>query len=441
MKFNFLCVLGVLRGEIKNQVNFVFKLSLFVMTFFMFLAMSILKYLHQRVTGLSLCLLCGTGLVWFGSGLAFGQERGSVAEEVSPEAEVRVTWQSSEGRKVTELGRLLVRAQDGGILFEERDGRLRTIIADAIYEQQPTGKEFQYFSREELKQNLLAELPKGFETYSSKRYLLVSNLSQEYSDWVVRLLEQLSTSYHRDWKNSVVKLKPLEAPLIVMLFARPEEMAAYSQRENLPNLIPNKGFYSPESNRVVLVDLSRNTPLPQLRGRNAAPETYQAAMFNAATIAHEAAHQLCYNTGLMNRYADNPLWLSEGLAMYYETPHPKSRSGWKGGGKVNESRLLEFDLFRKRNDLSLTLPTLFERPERFTNAETAGGAYAEAWMLTFYLMKKRKREFGQYLKMISEKPPLLFEEKQVHLEEFEAILGDDWKKLGRAINSYANRLR
>ena len=35
---------------------------------------------------------------------------------------------------------------------------------------------------------------------------------------------------------------------------------------------------------------------------------------NVATIIHEATHQLAYNSGMQRRYADNPMWVSEGLA-------------------------------------------------------------------------------------------------------------------------------
>jgi len=379
--------------------------------------------------------------VWFmlSSTVGFSQEPSPPPD--SPEAEVAITYQSAEGLKTTRTGRILVRAVDGGILFEERNGHYWTIIRESIYEERLTGNKFKYFSPEELKQNILKELPNDFQTWTSKRYLLFSNMPQEYSDWCVKLLEQLCNSFHRDWKNSVVKTRPLETPLIVILFTRQSEMAEYSRKENLQKNIPNKGFYSPQTNRVVLVDLSRNTPLPQLRNRQADPRTYQDAMFNAATIVHEATHQLCFNTGLMNRFADNPLWLSEGLAMYYETPNERSRNGWSGGGKLNHSRLLEYKTFRAQVESEKSLPSLIESSQRFSKAETAGGAYAEAWMLTYYLMKKRKGDLSTYLKTIASKPPLIFEDETAHRQDFEAVFGKDWQKLGKAVNRYTDRLK
>ena len=38
-----------------------------------------------------------------------------------------------------------------------------------------------------------------------------------------------------------------------------------------------------------------------------------------ATVVHEATHQMAFNCGLHTRYADIPVWVSEGIAMYFET--------------------------------------------------------------------------------------------------------------------------
>ena len=61
-----------------------------------------------------------------------------------------------------------------------------------------------------------------------------------------------------------------------------------------------------------------------------------------ATIIHEATHQLAFNCGMQNRYADIPLWLSEGIAIYFETPDLRNKRGWRSIGSVNRVRLAEF---------------------------------------------------------------------------------------------------
>ena len=44
-----------------------------------------------------------------------------------------------------------------------------------------------------------------------------------------------------------------------------------------------------------------------------------------ATIVHEATHQIAFNCGMQQRYADIPLWLCEGMAVYFEAPDLASK--------------------------------------------------------------------------------------------------------------------
>ena len=82
------------------------------------------------------------------------------------------------------------------------------------------------------------------------------------------------------------------------------------------------GYYSLKSNRIVSYDL---TGLEQLRasGDRTGTMAHISQMLRrpqaertVATIIHEATHQIAFNSGLQRRFADNPLWLSEGLAIY-----------------------------------------------------------------------------------------------------------------------------
>ena len=61
-----------------------------------------------------------------------------------------------------------------------------------------------------------------------------------------------------------------------------------------------------------------------------------------ATIIHEATHQLAFNRGLQARFADVPLWVSEGIALYFETPDLRNSRGWQTVGAVNRVRLDRF---------------------------------------------------------------------------------------------------
>ena len=50
----------------------------------------------------------------------------------------------------------------------------------------------------------------------------------------------------------------------------------------------------------------------------AIPASLLAAWAPSDTIIHEATHQTAYNVGVHARFADQPRWLVEGLAMMFE---------------------------------------------------------------------------------------------------------------------------
>jgi hypothetical protein len=125
-----------------------------------------------------------------------------------------------------------------------------------------------------------------------------------------------------------------------------------------------------------------------------------------ATIIHEATHQIAFNSGLLKRFADIPLWVSEGLAVYFETPDLQSAKGWRNIGAVNRPRLDRFrEYLSSRKESSL--PTLSMDDQRFRDARQALDAYAEAWALNYFLLRQKPREYVAYLKMLGEKPAMV----------------------------------
>ena len=124
-----------------------------------------------------------------------------------------------------------------------------------------------------------------------------------------------------------------------------------------------------------------------------------------ATIVHEATHQLAFNCGLQNRYADIPVWLSEGMAIYFETPDLQSSTGWRTIGSVNRVRLQGFREYLPRRK-SESLKTLLMDDDRMRDPRTALDAYAEAWALNYFLIRQRPKQYVEYLKILEQKPPL-----------------------------------
>ena len=128
------------------------------------------------------------------------------------------------------------------------------------------------------------------------------------------------------------------------------------------------------------------------------------ALPQIATIVHEATHQLAYNCGVQTRFADNPAWVSEGLAMYFETPDLNSTSGWTSIGLVSANRLQQMRQYQSTRPQD-SLETLVRDEQRFhTTKDIALDAYAEAWALNHFLFTKHQAEYIAYLKKLAEKP-------------------------------------
>jgi hypothetical protein len=142
-----------------------------------------------------------------------------------------------------------------------------------------------------------------------------------------------------------------------------------------------------------------------------------------ATIIHEATHQIAFNRGLHQRLADVPLWVSEGLATYFETPDLSSTRGWRSIGEVNWMRMSRFREYLARRPAD-SLASLIADDRRFRDPREALDAYAEAWALNYFLLRQRPNEYLTYLERLSRKGPLVWDEPDDRLREFRAAFGD-----------------
>lgn len=88
-----------------------------------------------------------------------------------------------------------------------------------------------------------------------------------------------------------------------------------------------------------------------------------------------------------------------------------------------------------------SLKTLIRDDTRFLDADTAGVAYAEAWSLTYYLIKRRREEYTAYLKHVAEKPILKYLTPEERILEFEKFFGEDWAQLEDEMVTLLKRIR
>jgi hypothetical protein len=144
-----------------------------------------------------------------------------------------------------------------------------------------------------------------------------------------------------------------------------------------------------------------------------------AAVGLVSTLVHEATHQMAFNCGMHRRLAPVPLWVSEGIATYFETPDLENARGWRGIGTVNRPRLDHFLAAHRAGDVA----ALVAADDRFRGADGALDAYATAWALTRHLVETRKPQFVAYLRTQAAKQPLAEDSPAQRLRDFEDAFG------------------
>jgi hypothetical protein len=337
---------------------------------------------------------------------------------------VQVTFQDDRSNAELQVqGRILVEAADGGILVEDDQQRLWAITPDRLRSKDLLPLEHAPLSAQALETALMAELGRGFTAHRTAHYVLCSNAEQAYVEWVGSLFERLQRAFLQTWKQAGWELSEPGHPLPAIVFRTQEEYAEFATRDAGPEMAKTAGYYSIRTNRIVLYDLARAGGGPAGSTRVDVERRVAAAPANVATIVHEATHQIAFNCGMHTRYADTPMWLAEGIAMYCETPDLRSGAGWRTIGRPNLHRLRQFRDYlaqRRRGD---SLSTLIRDETRFRDPDTMSDAYAESWALVDFLMRQRRDDFIAYLKQVAAKPRLRWDDAQTRMNEFVAALG------------------
>lgn len=390
--------------------------------------MALRRTLCEQI-GSSLAITAFAGLI--ACGVARPGFTAEKTEAASPPL-VRVEFtDAGQTNRVVE-GRILVEAQDGGILVLGRDGVLSNITPKQLKSRTRPGGPFRPLSADELGQRLLAEFGQGFAIHKSKHYVVCSDAGAGYSKWCAALFERLMYAFRRRWKTGPLKLHAPEFPLTAIVFKNRSDFAKYATADGGPALAAVPGYYSIRTNRIVLFDLTAGMggSFEEINNR------VLKAAFKVATVIHEATHQIAFNSGMHTRYADNPLWLTEGMAMYFETPDLRSRQGWRSAGRLNPFRIRQFREYVARRRKPDALVSLISTDKRLVESETLADAYAEAWALSYYLIRTKPTAYKKYLHQIALKPRLNWDKPETRIAEFKKAFGDDLQKLDRRFLKY-----
>ena len=351
----------------------------------------------------------------------------------------RITFTDAKSITRTIESRVLLEAQDGGLLLEGRDGRLWNVNPKQLQKREATEDPFEPLSAEQLGEQLAREVAEfGIKTPTqvvvTKHFVVCSTAGRVYAEWCGSLFERLYDAFQTYWKEAGLELHEPEFPLPAVVLKDRAEFAEFATKHDRPDAAQAPGYFSEPTNRIILFDLTAGPNSTPAKTAGDIRRKLEASPFNVATMVHEATHQLAFNSGLHTRYADNPRWLTEGMAMFFEVPDLDSRSSWKTIGRVNAPRMKDFrETIRSPREF-LPLKELIRSDASFLKADQSRAAYSESWALTFFLLKTRRDDAVAYLKTIQRKPRLIADTSDDRLREFQTAFGEldtlerDWKK-------------
>ncbi len=364
-------------------------------------------------------------------------------QEASPPAE---EFQFRDGGMLrTIVARVLIEAADGGVLLEGQDQRYWIVQPENLVRRRTVPEAFAYLPARSLGESLQREVAATgvrppLEVITTRRYVICTNAGSRYAEWCGALFERLMAGFTTHWRSRVLRVERPPAPLPAIVLADRSEFDQYT-RAVFGGVAANvHGFYSPLTNRMVLYDLTASPNEPPARTWADIVRKLSAEPFNISTVVHEATHQIAFNSGVHQRLADTPPWLVEGMAMYFETPDLTSRNGWRTIGRPNPWRLNSF-LGAIRRQRMVPLKEFVTADAIFRDPATAPAAYAQAWALTYFLIKTARNAMLQYLDRLSRYPPLVERSKEEKLTDFTAAFGEDLATLESSFIAYTRRLQ
>ncbi|QDS86729.1 hypothetical protein EC9_09020 [Rosistilla ulvae] len=332
------------------------------------------------------------------------------------------------GQTFKVCGEALLEAQDGGLLFQANDGQIWTIQPEEIKDRKQDSMPVEIPSPEVAVAELVATLGSEFRVMQTAHYVVVSNADAPFVEYCAGLFEKLYKGFYAFWKNNGWDLPEPRFPLVALVFEDKASFQRYARPEAGDAAESIIGYYNLQTNRMTTYDIGEGAGV-------------RAGGFlvdrNIATLVHEATHQLAYNCGLQKRYADNPYWVSEGMAVFFESPDLKRGDGWREIGRINEVNRLRFAQYLPQRPAD-SLVTLLQDDSRLTNSATASFAYAEAWALTYFLLKTKPKQYVAYLKQLSEGEYLESLGPRERLQMFRDAFGD-LQKLDRQFIAYTRR--
>lgn len=331
--------------------------------------------------------------------------RAQTAAAMQEPAADRLTVVSAEtsAGTVKITGRVLVSGAPGW-LVEDRAGRLTQIPAAAVRGTEVLDTAWVPLEVAEMSGVLKDSAGAGFEVTESEHFLICSDCSEDYNEFCGKLLDKVFEEYFELMEDLQVGVKRPAVLLPVLIFSNAGRFQSYAEALHPEvSFADTPGFYTVRDNQILLQDFTREV---DLRGQAAIRGKLAKQPLQVATMVHETVHQLAFNSGLQVRFADNPVWFSEGLALFFEQTSVRSGLLWTRPGLVNERHHPTFAMLTQSGRLPIGLQQLSEDDTVFSAGETAAAAYAQSWAIMTWLIRREQQAFRDYVSNLQQLQPL-----------------------------------
>lgn len=278
----------------------------------------------------------------------------------------------------------------------------------------------------------LAELGPRATTHETRYFVVVSDTDLTWTAERAAMLERTRHQYYRATRRLGVSLPPPERKLLCVLLndhARFTEFARENDGVHAPWIA---AYYSVRANRIVLFNDTVPPPAPspdmaagaspatfsaapspsglhivgddaQRRSRDHARYAEHVARYSTAKAVHEAVHLLAFNTGLQSRGVEYPFWLTEGLAMSFETDDTNVSFGpdftW-APRQARADELRRIGAIVPLRDLVAMVDLPHDRTDHIEHV------YLQSYDLFGYLYRYRRQNLAAYIRACTDSPHL-----------------------------------
>jgi len=338
----------------------------------------------------------------------------------SPDKMVEVTV-----GKTTVEGRILA-MDDSTMVLLRRDGGMNYVPRDKVDRVTAATRKFTPSTPDELRTKLAAEFG-GNYVVSRTAHFLVVHPHGDYFRWAAPF-EELYLRFGHYFSSRGFRVPDPEFPLVAVVLNTREEFDRFlSRHQSVDSQV--LGYYAPNSNRIITYRQEND------------PHTGQKVnMQDLSTIIHEAAHQTAFNSGIHSRYAITPRWVSEGLAVMFES-RGVNNSQYHGRleERVHKEQLNALFILANRPGPRSSVADLVANDDAFRSQPEY--AYALSWGLTFFLAETKQREYFDYLKKTAAAEDFGHYDSRKRLEDFAASFGGNLDDLEKRMWQYLAQLR